>query len=533
MKKVICCLLIISNLFLSGCVEKSVQGTKSKETRDYIVCNIGKMPKDLIMLNNSDYRQQDLLVNLFEGLVTSDENGKIVPALAESWSLSGDETCYTFKIRNTAAWSNGEDITAEDFVAFFSQILSRDKNNTYIKQLYCIFGAEDYNKEREDFNSVAIRALDKKTLEIRLNYPCNYFLNILAEPIYSLRRINEDLTNWKKNYKDILFSGSFIIDDILENKHIKLKKNEEYWNNSSVKSGDILITFVEGSEASLAAFQSYKIDIFTNPPVSEFNNLSQSGKIKKISSYGTEALVFNLKKKGIVTDVNYRKAIAAVINRKGISKKILNDTVRAATTYIPPNVSDGMNGQYINKDFFSLEPEKEKALELLSKSTPENIKGELKLIYYDTVENRKICEDIAKQIRESLKLTVQCKGYGPEEFTEAIKENDYDIAKVNYESSYDYPLSILERYTSMSELNLTGYKNTEFDTKVVKAKIEKDRVKKIQLLREAENILMEDMPVAPLYFTSDVICKKSNIDGIYTNKRGNIKLDKVYVKVEA
>ncbi|MCH5139065.1 peptide ABC transporter substrate-binding protein, partial [Clostridiaceae bacterium UIB06] len=98
MKKLICYILILSLMFFSGCVEKSVQGNKDEELKNSIVYNLGKAPEDLIMLKSYNLRQQDLLVNLFEGLVSEDEKGKINPALAESWSLSKDETCYTFKI---------------------------------------------------------------------------------------------------------------------------------------------------------------------------------------------------------------------------------------------------------------------------------------------------------------------------------------------------------------------------------------------------------------------------------------------------
>ena len=278
MKKFICCILILNLMFLSGCVEKSVQGNKSEESRNYVVYNLGKAPEDLIMLKNYNIRQQDLLVNLFEGLVSIDEKGKINPALAESWTLSKDETCYTFKIRENAKWSDGSDITAEDFVTFFSEILSKDIDNKYAQQLYYIFGAEDYRKGKCDFNNVAIRAIDKKSLEIRLNYPCNYFLNILSEPIYSLRKVDDDLKEWKKNYKNIVYSGSFIIDNISENSEITLKKNLEYWNKDLVKSDEILVTCIDGSEASLAAFQNYKVDLFVNPPISEYKGLVTSGK---------------------------------------------------------------------------------------------------------------------------------------------------------------------------------------------------------------------------------------------------------------
>lgn len=532
MKKFICCVLIFNLIFLSGCVEKSIQGNKSEEFKNYIVYNLGKAPEDLIMLKNYNIRQQDLLVNLFEGLVSIDEKGKINAALAESWSLSKDETCYTFKIRANAKWSDGSDITADDFVTFFSEILSKDIDNKYAKQLFYIFGAEDYRKGKCDFKNVAIRAIDKKSLELRLNYPCNYFLNILSQPIYSLRRINDDLKEWKKNYKNIVYSGSFVIDNFSDNSDITLKRNAEYWNKDGVKSDEILVTCIDGSEAVLAAFENGKIDLFTNPPISEFKDLSNSGKTETVPSYDSGLLIFNLKKEGIVKDINFRKAISVGVDRNTLVNEILNDTVKTASAYIPPNVSDGMNGRFINKVFFGKDSEKEKSQELIKKSEYEQNRATLKLIYLDTVENKKICESIAKGLSENLKIKIECQGYGIEELNDEIKKNDYDMAKIDYEASYDYPLPFLEEWMSLSDSNLYGYKNVQFDEKVVKARMEKDRTKKIENLKEAENILMDDMPVIPLYFKNIIVCKKNNVEGVYTVNKGNIKLDKACIKVE-
>lgn len=532
MKKFICYILILNLMFLSGCVEKSIQGNKNQELRNYIVYNLGEAPEDLIMLKNHNIRQQDLLVNLFEGLVSVDEKGKINPALAESWSLSKDETCYTFKIRGNAKWSDGSDITADDFVDFFSKILSKDIENTYDQQLYYIFGAEDYRKGKCDFKNVAIRSIDKKNLEIRLNYPCNYFLNILSQPIYSLRKVDNNLKEWKNNYKNVVYSGSFVIDNISDNGDITLKKNAEYWNKDSVKSDEILVTCIDSNEAVLAAFENDKINLFTNPPISEFKGLSNSGKTETIPTYDSGLLIFNLKKEGIVKDINFRKAISVGVDRNTLANEILNDTVGAASAYIPPNVSDGMNGRFINKAFFSKNLEKEKAQDLIKKSKYEQNKETLNLIYLDTVENKKICEGIAKSLSENLKIKVECQGYGKEELADEIKKDNYDMIKVDYEGRYDYPLAFLEGWMSLSDFNFCGYKNVQFDEKVVKARMDRDRIKKIELLKEAENILMEDIPAVPLYFKNMVVCKKNNVEGVYIVNKANVKLDKAYIKLE-
>lgn len=531
MKRLIISILILSSVLFNGCVEKAVQSNKSENTKDCIVYNIGELPKELIMLTDYNVRQQDLLVNLFEGLVKTDEKGNITPGISSSWTISKDETCYVFNIREDAKWSDGSNIVADDFVDFFSKILNKDTSNKFADQLYYIFGAEEYRYGKREFSNVAIRAIDKKKLEIRLNYPCNYFLNILAEPIYSLRKVNENLVNWKTSYKNILFTGSFNIDNVDKN-NVTLVKNDNYWNRDNVRSNKVLVTCVDSSEASLADFQSGSIDIFTNPPTSEIKALSDSGVVSQIPAYNTESLVFNLNRDNIIKDINFRKAVSLCIDRNYITKEILSNAAKPALTYIPTGVGNGVNGQFINKIYFASGMEKDKALEYMKKSKFNSNGESLKMIYIDTVENKKICENISKNLRDNLAIKIECIGCSIDEFNDELSKSDYDLAKVDSKGSYDYPLPFLEMYSSMSRDNIYGYKNIQFDTVLEKSKLEKDKNKKIELLRTAENILYEDVPSIPIYSSDTEICKKKNIKDLYFTKKGNIKLDKAYIDLE-
>ncbi|MBC2582722.1 peptide ABC transporter substrate-binding protein [Clostridium sp. DJ247] len=531
MKKIISSALIFSILIFSGCVEKSVQGNINEDLHNYIVFNMGKEPEDLVMFNNSNIRQQDLLCNIFEGLVKTDDKGKIIPGLAESWIINKDETSYNFKIRQDAKWSDGSHITAFDFVDFFSQVLSKDIDNIYASQLYYIFGAEEYRKGQREFSNVAIRALDDKNLEIRLNYPCSYLLNILSEPIYSLRKIEHNLVEWKKSYKNILYTGSFKIDNISEKNEITLVKNQNYWDSQYVKSDKILVTCIDESEATLAAFQNGKVKLFVSPPISEVKNLINSGEIINLPSFSGSALVFNEKKDSIIKDENVRKAISVGIDRNNISKTILSDTVRPALSYVPSNINNGSGGTFTNKNVFQSTLEKEKALQLTKKSKLDKNSPTIKLIYVDTVENKKICDSIAKSLYDNLSIKVESQGYSPTEFDDELKKNDYNIAKINYEGLYDYPLTFLENWMSSSDSNFYGYNNPQFDNTVTKARMEQDKNKKLELMKEAENIILGDAEVVPLYFNNILLCKKGNVEGVYTTKRGNVKLEKAYIAV--
>ena len=183
MKKILCIILIFMMMLTSGCVEKKVKPTTS---RKYLVYNLGELPSDLLMLNSDNVREKDLLLALFEGLVREDKNGQIVPAMAEKFEITEDRIGYTFKLRKDIHYSDGTAIKAIDFVRFFHNILL-EKENIFAEQLYCIFGAKDFRMGKVGFEKVAIVAKDDLTLEIRLNSPNDYFINILSNPVFTLR----------------------------------------------------------------------------------------------------------------------------------------------------------------------------------------------------------------------------------------------------------------------------------------------------------------------------------------------------------
>ncbi|MBP2033210.1 peptide/nickel transport system substrate-binding protein [Clostridium algifaecis] len=515
---------IIVIMISSISVEKKVKQTNSSNYEDAVVYNMTEIPKDLVMLDSYNTGDKDLLCNLFEGLVSVDEKGNVVPDLAEKWEVNNDKTQYTFNIRKDAKWSNGQDITAEDFVDFFSDVLNKKLNNVYSNQLNCIFGAEEYRKNNENFDNVAVKAIDHKTLQIRLNYSCGYFLNVLTEPIYSLRKIDGNLSNWRKNYKNILYSGSFKIDNVSDDGDIVLKKNDKFWNKNNVKSSKIVITSFQSGESALAAFQNNMLNVFTNPPISEMKNIEN---LHIVSSYGGEALIFNRKKADILDDNNFREAIALSVNKKNIIQNILNNKVDASSVYVPYSENNGFNKNYITTD--NLLPQSEKAKEFMNKANYKYNGVPLKLIYLNTVENKKICESIAKDIKDTFGIKVDCTGYNKDNFENEIKGKDYDIAKVSYSGSYYYPMDLLENFQSSSKLNFGKYKNSEFDAKILQATFEKDDAKRLTELKEAENILLGDNALIPLYFNNIVICNKSYIKGIYFNKLGNVKLDRAYL----
>ncbi|MGY0374479.1 peptide ABC transporter substrate-binding protein [Clostridium sp. JNZ J1-5] len=518
-KKYIALLLIFILIVGSGCIQKKVSSTNN---RNYIVYNMEELPEDLLMLNNSSIRQEELILCLFEGLVSTDANGNIIPALSDKWSVSENKLTYNFHIREGAKWSDNTTVTATDYVTFFSKVLS-EGSNVYSNQLQCIFGVKDYVDKKIDFDGVAITAKDDENLEIRLNYPCSYFLEIISQPMFTLRKNFLNLKHWKNDFKKIKYTGPFILDDIYSNGELALKKNKNYWDNESVATDKIHITSEGTTAFALAKYNLKQIDGFTSLPPSEMGTFESSEKLVKGPTAQGVSLNFNLNKDGILRDVNFRKFINLAINKSNMESE-LNGILKVDSLYIPNNIKGiGKRDGYVNIN---------KVNNNLEKTLADNkYKGEkLKLVYLNSDDrNRIIANSIAKDMKK-VNISIINQGYNKEELKKVLDNKDYHILLTSYVGEYDSPFSFLEKWISTSDYNISGYKNFDFDSYVLRGRVLNNLEEAGNNFRKAEEILLKDVPFIPLGFYNTVLCKKSYINGIEINKRGNIILKKIYAE---
>ncbi|MFL0268540.1 peptide ABC transporter substrate-binding protein [Candidatus Clostridium radicumherbarum] len=521
-------ILIIMLIFASGCVEKKTTSTiLDNKTKTNIVYSINKYPEDLLQLNSSSSCDKDILLALFEGLVKQNENGDVVPGIAESVTKGKDNITYTFKLRDNAKWNDGKEITAEDFVTFFKDILNPKLKNNYAIELYSIFGAQDYNNGKKSFSGVAIRAVDEKTLELRLNSPSNSLLQILSEPVFALRIIDTNLKDWKNAYKSINYTGPFSLYSVDNSAGLTLLKNENYYGKDDVKSDKLYITTNVSTENAMASFKNNKINLFLNPPVSEIKNLIINGEEETIPVNIGWSLNFNFKKSGIVNDISFRRALSLAINREKIAENNLNSTARAAFTYVPKE--DTASSQVFNASkYIKKENDDTLSKELLTNSKYDK-KEKVSFIYLDNDENKRIADAVAKNIKEVLDINLDCKGLSEEGFNDLLVNGNFNIALNEYTSSNNDAVSFLEPWISTSKSNIFGYNNSQYDELIFKAKLEGDKQKRLDYIKNGETILLNEMPNIPLFFQNMILCKKSDIKGIYILKEGNVKLDKAFI----
>ncbi|MEG2353968.1 MAG: peptide ABC transporter substrate-binding protein [Clostridium sp.] len=550
MKRIISVILMVMfiPIFASACIGK--KNSSAEEDRKYLIYNLGVIPKDLSMMSNDEVRGHDLLLALFDGLVRENESGDVVPSLAEDYSVSSDGIEYIFNIRNDIYWSDGTPIKAQDFKDFFKWILNKETKNIYAEDLYFIYGAKEYRENNGDFEDVAISVKDDNNFIIRLNTPCSYFVNILTNPIYNLRR-EEDTTKLKDYYNDVLSSGPFKLKAVAEG-GIIIEKNTKYYNSKHVKSDNIVMKTLDNSESALVEFEALwgtkgrpingsnhfndtsrnftngdsKIDFFIEPPINEIQRLKDLKMIETYDNLNSTNYMFNMNK-NIFKNENLRKAIVYAFSKKDIIKELAENVAIETMSYIPPATNNGIGSDYGVKNSLGAEGNEELSKELFSRAKYDKEKY-LKLYYTDSYLNRSIAEECKKDLKKVLDINIELVQYKAGELEEILDEGIYDIIQRDFQSGFDDAVDFLSNFSNNSDVNKCGYVNKEFDSAILELRTEIDPLKRKELIVSVEEILLNDAPMIPIYSSSNVLCRREYVEGVYITKLGNMNLDKAF-----
>lgn len=504
MKKIIAMAITIC-ILLSGCIEKKQSFNQSVINKEYITYAMTKMPKNLNMRAIYDDNSLEMLNSIFEGLVKKDDEGNIIPAIAERWEVSKDKTTYKFYIRNDVCFSNGEPITAESFKMFFSELLNKDTDNPFAYQLFCIFGAEAYKNGKVDFDNVAISSIEDNILQIKLNNPCSFFIELLANPLYGLRELDNKINNWEINYSTLKYSGKYIIKDV-NSDGINLVPNEKYWGIAA--SNKIKMVKVENDEEALANLQLGKVDLFKSEHLNNIGNILEDP--LRNEGYKFQYLVFNVKENRVPYKV--RKVIKQVLNREKIYKELLKDETTSINGFMNLREEKVKNDTKNNQS----------NIELGSKPT-------LKFIYKDTAEDKKVASYLKADIEKKSNITIELNECSESDFIKYISNGEYDMTLMKYDKEYDNAMSIFEKFTYNNPFNYSKYNNSLYNGYVNLLKTNKDAKKQSELQNKCFEILEEDIPVIPLYSNNIYVYKNKYIEGLKLNYKSYIIFEQLLI----
>lgn len=504
--------------------------------------NLHSEPSTLDPALMEDNVSGTLATGIYEGLTRKNESGESVEATAEKIEKSEDGKTYTFTIRKDAKWSNGDPVTANDFEFSWKRALDPATGSTYAYQFYYIVGAQDYNEGKvNNADGVGVKALDAQTLEVKLNSPTPYFLSLTSfYTYYPSHQSVKDNAAWAADAATIIGNGPFKMSEWQHNTSIKLVPNEYYYDKDQVKFAGVDFTMLADSATELANYEQGNLDYTGKPtgeiPAEQIPVLKESKKdefvTKGIASsyyyqFNTEEVPFN--------NIKVRKALSMAIDRQAIVESVTMAGEVPSFGFVPPGII-GLKEDYrteVKDDFFTEDVEEAKKLLAEGMSELKLDKFPKTTLIFNTSDgHKKIAEAIAEMWRQNLGVVV---GVENQEFPVLLKNRtamNYQIARAGWGADYNDPMTYLDMFVSGGTQNNTGFASPEYDALIKKAGESGDQAERVAAMTEAEKILMDYMPIMPIYYYSNTYMLKPGFKNIFLDYKGDIDYTRGYYEAK-
>lgn len=461
---------------------------------------------------------------LFEGLVTKNPYTlEPEPGVAESWDISEDGLIYTFHLREDAVWSNGDPVTAEDFRWSWERVLSPELGSQYNYMLYPVLNAEAFaNGEITDFSQVGARVLDQHTFQVELENPTPYLLQLLDH--YSTYPVNprnilaygtmtDRISQWTR-VGNIVTNGPFELTEWAINSRIRVEKSETYWDADNIKLNAIVYYPTENMTTEERMFRDEELHFTNTIPIDKIRTYEDVAQdMIQISPYlGTYYYLINTTREPF-NDLRVRKALALSIDRDLLTETVMQGTVSPAYALTPP----GTLG-YQPPITFSYDPEE--AQRLLAEAGYPNGEGfpSFDILYNTLDEHRRIAVAIQEMWRETLGINAELFNQEWRVYLDAQNNMNYDISRRGWIGDYVDPNTFLDMMITDGGNNKTGFADERYDELVMDiAPTKLDEHERFEDYYEAESILMEDMPIIPLYTYQSRHLRHPSLQGLPPN----------------
>ncbi len=495
-----------SKCLVLGLIAATAIGMSTAATLQAAELRIGNPgePDTLDPHHSTTVYESNILREMFLGLVTQDAAGKAIPGAAESWTVSDDGLVYTFTLRDHT-WSDGTPVTAGDFEFAFRRLLAPETAAQYASILYTIKYAKPLNEATMDgMENLGVRAIDDKTLEITLEYPAPYFIEQLTHvtgypvPSHKIEEVGED---WIKA-GNLVSNGGYVFTEWVPNDHVTIVKNDAFYDAQNVSIDQITFYPTEERNAGTKRYRAGELDMqydFASEQIDWLNdNLPDETRITPWLN--TYYYTFNLKKPPFDNKA-VREALAMAIDRETIVDKVLRTGELPAYSLVPPGTGGLEKTGEVSWKEMDYDDRIERAKELLADAGfgPDNpLKFQLR--YNTSEQHKKVAIAIASMWKE---LGVQ-----PELFNSEVKvhyndlqEGNFEVARAGWAGDFNDAqnfLFLMEGDTG--PLNYADYDNAEFNELMNQSDVMTDPVKRHILLRKAELIAMEDLPIVPIFY---------------------------------
>ncbi len=505
--------------------EGTSEGAENEEKVLYM--NNGEEPTSLNPPVGFDSVSWNVLNNLMEGLTRLGKDDKPQPAMAEDWEKSNGGKTYTFHLRENANWSNGDPVTAEDFVYAWKQLLNPETGSPAAFLGYFIEGGEAYNSGEGSAEDVMVKAVDEKTFEVTLTAPTGFFLQVISNPAFFPvnAEVAKESPEWYSEAETFVANGPFKLESWAHDSEMVMVKNDQYWDKETVKLDKVHWAMVNDTNTEYQMFESDELDM-TNIPPDMAEQLLGGDNVVIEDQAGLYFYRFNVKKEPF-QNAKIRKAFALAVNQQDIVDYVTKNKEKAATGFVSPGFigPSGQEFREVNGDLVNFNPEKAK--KLLEEGMAEEGYDELPpvTLTYNTSESHKaIAATLQDMFTQNLGVDVTLENTEWNVFLEDQKGLKHQLSRSSFIFDYGDPVNFLESFVTGSTMNRTGWSNEKYDELISKAKTETDEEKRWELMYEAEKLLAEEMPIFPIHYYNQVFIYKDDVTGVVRHPVGYLEL---------
>lgn len=523
-----------------------------------ITLNIASEPQSIDPALNSAVDGAIMLGHMFEGLMKWKDSGVETPGAdgtctnaeltegqAESYEkvVNDDGTVtYTFKIRSDARWSDGKPVTAGDFVYSWQRLVTPETAADYNYMIGSVVNANEIMAGDMDPTELAVSAPDDSTFVVTLTSDLPYFLEVCAFP--ATFPVRQDVTTkedgtpndqWTFDVASYLCNGPYKLTAWNHNSEIVMEPNEQYYDAANLGPDKITFKLMDDQNAMLSGFNSGELDFIEDVPQAELPSLIASGDLKIVDYIGTYYVCYQTQKAPF-DDPRVRQAFTLAVNRTFIVDKVTQAGQVPANGFVPAGVYDAagstgddfrtVGGAYYSIEGdadYSYEANCEKARELLAEAGYPN--GEnfpvVEYLYNTSDAHKAVAEALQNMWETELGVKVTLNNQEWAVFLQTRKDGNYSIARNGWIADYNDPMSFLDMWLTGGGNNDAQYANADYDAKIQEAKNTTDPAARMQLMHNAEDIIMgQDWALNPLYFYTQKYMLSDRVGGMFYTPLG-------------
>lgn len=526
-------LLVLFSLSLASCNQSPPSHNDESSTILRIAVNAEPDHFDPRLARNLS--STTFMSMLFEGLMRVNLEGQLVPGIADKVETSSDGKIYTFTLRESF-WSNDDPLTADDFVASWKTTLDPAFPASNAFQLFVIKGAKAAKEGKGSLDAVGVYSRGPATLVVELEQPTPYFLELTAfHPFFPINSTwVREHPDWAKGPEEFVSNGPFRWEKRSPHNFIEVQKNVRYWDSIAVNLDKILF-YVLDDHTAFQLFSTGDLDWTGSPlstlPPDSIKSLKEEGSLNSAAALGTHWFRINIEKVPL-NSRKMRQALSYAMDRQAIVEHVLQGNQIAATAVVPPGITlEGGKPYFADNQVAVAKKLFQEALQEL-KLSPDTLPP-ITITYSANERAHKLAQAVQQQWQTAFPVQIKLESIDSKVFYDRLSRQDYQISLGSWFADFRDPVNFLNVFKFKNfSTNNTNWENPEYAALLEKSSGISDPKERKDLLRKAEQLLIADAAVIPLFYSTFNYLKKENLHGVYFSDIGFIDFKYAYLDEE-